>query len=122
MRNLSSPEGADSERLPFDGAQNAAAPHRHLAISVYFEPRAGYRAQRRVRHCPREAVALSGDQRLSVRAWWRYDLAIGKLFEQIRSAVASDRFFVACHADERCEERGISAWKLVTGLEEAELI
>jgi hypothetical protein len=30
-----------------------------------------------------------------------------KLFDQIRSAVANDRFFVAWHADERCEERGI---------------
>jgi hypothetical protein len=29
-----------------------------------------------------------------------------KLFEQIRSAVANDRFFVAWHADERCGERG----------------
>jgi len=27
---------------------------------------------------------------------------MGKLFEQIRSAVANDRFFVAWHADERC--------------------
>ena len=26
---------------------------------------------------------------------------MGKLFEQIRSAVANDRFFVAWHADER---------------------
>ena len=32
---------------------------------------------------------------------------MGKLIEQIRSAVANDRFFVAWHADERCEERGI---------------
>jgi hypothetical protein len=29
---------------------------------------------------------------------------MGKLFEQIRSAVANDRFFVAWHADERCVE------------------
>jgi hypothetical protein len=47
---------------------------------------------------------------------------MGKLFEQIRSAVANDRFFVAWHADERCEERGITAWQLVAGLEEAELV
>jgi hypothetical protein len=33
---------------------------------------------------------------------------MGKLFEQIRSAVANDRFFVAWHAGERCEERGIT--------------
>jgi hypothetical protein len=44
---------------------------------------------------------------------------MGKLFEQIRSAVVNDRFFVAWHADERCEERGITAWQLVAGLEEA---
>ncbi len=49
-------------------------------------------------------------------------MAKGKLFEQIRSAVANDRFFVAWHADERCEERGITAWQLVAGLEEAELV
>jgi hypothetical protein len=47
---------------------------------------------------------------------------MGKLFEQIRSAVGSDRFFVGWHADERCEERGITAWQLVAGLEKAELI
>ena len=48
---------------------------------------------------------------------------MGKLFEQVfRSAVANDRFFVAWHANEECEERGITAWQLVAGLEEAELI
>jgi hypothetical protein len=47
---------------------------------------------------------------------------MGKLFEQIRLAVANDRFFVAWHSDERCEERGITAWQLVAGLEEAELV
>ncbi len=47
---------------------------------------------------------------------------MGKLVEQIRSAVANDRFFVAWHADERCEERGITAWRLVAGLEQAELV
>ena len=33
-----------------------------------------------------------------------------------------DRFFVAWHADERCEEREISAWQLVAGLRDAELL
>jgi hypothetical protein len=47
---------------------------------------------------------------------------MGKLFEQIRSAVANDRFFVAWHADERCEERGITAWQLVAGLEQADVV
>ena len=44
---------------------------------------------------------------------------MGKLFEQIRPAVANDRFFVARQADERCEERGITAWQMIAGLEEA---
>ncbi len=43
---------------------------------------------------------------LSRRASGYCDLAMRKLFEQIRSAVANDRFFVAWHADERCGERG----------------
>jgi hypothetical protein len=47
---------------------------------------------------------------------------MGKLLEQIRSAVAIDRFFAAWHADERCAERGITAWQLVAGLKEAKLI
>lgn len=47
---------------------------------------------------------------------------MGKLFEQIRSAVAADQFFVAWHADERCEERGITAWQIVAGLSDAELL
>ncbi len=47
---------------------------------------------------------------------------MGKLFEQICSAVERDRFFVAWHADERCEERGITAWQLVVGLRDAELV
>jgi hypothetical protein len=51
-----------------------------------------------------------------------YDVAMGKLFEQIRPAVDADRFFVAWHADERCEERGITAWQLIAGLAEAELV
>jgi len=47
---------------------------------------------------------------------------MGRLFEQIRAAVENDRFFVAWHADERWEERGITAWHLVAGLAEAELV
>jgi hypothetical protein len=39
-----------------------------------------------------------------------------------RAAVERDQFFVAWHADERCEERGITAWQLVAGLGEAELV
>ncbi len=47
---------------------------------------------------------------------------MGKLLEKIRSAVEADRFFVAWHADERCEEREITAWQLVAGLAEAVLV
>lgn len=47
---------------------------------------------------------------------------MGRLFEKIRTAVREDRFVVAWHADERCEEREVTAWQLVAGLEEAELV
>jgi hypothetical protein len=47
---------------------------------------------------------------------------MASLFEKIRSAVENDRFFVAWHADERCEERGITAWQLVASLASAELV
>ena len=47
---------------------------------------------------------------------------MGKLFDKIREAVANDRFVVSWHADERCEERGVTAWQLVAGLQDAELI
>jgi hypothetical protein len=47
---------------------------------------------------------------------------MGKLFDRIRAAVSDDRFVVSWHADERCEERGISGWQLVVGLEDAELV
>ncbi|MBI2478707.1 MAG: DUF4258 domain-containing protein [Planctomycetia bacterium] len=44
---------------------------------------------------------------------------MGKLFNKIREAVANDRFVVSWHADERCE---VTAWQLVAGLQDAELI
>jgi hypothetical protein len=47
---------------------------------------------------------------------------MGKLLNKIREAVADDRYSVSWHADERCEERGVTAWQLVAGLERAELI
>lgn len=47
---------------------------------------------------------------------------MGKLFNKIREAVANDRFVVSWHADERCEERGVTAWQLVAGLQDAELV
>jgi hypothetical protein len=59
---------------------------------------------------------------LSLKAWCHYDVALGKPLDQIRTAVANDRFFVAWHADERREERGITAWQLVASLEGAKLV
>lgn len=47
---------------------------------------------------------------------------MGKLFDQIRTAVREDRFWVGWHADEKCEERGVSEWQLVAGLEQAQLV
>jgi hypothetical protein len=47
---------------------------------------------------------------------------MGKLFDQIRSAVREDRFWVGWHADEQCEARGVSEWQLVAGLEAAQLV
>ena len=47
---------------------------------------------------------------------------MGKLFDKIREAVANDRFVVSWHADERCEERGVTAWQLVAGLQDAKLV
>jgi hypothetical protein len=47
---------------------------------------------------------------------------VGKLFEKIRTAIHEDRFVVSWHSDERCEERGVSAWQLVAGIEDAELL
>ena len=46
---------------------------------------------------------------------------MGDLFEKIRAAVREDRFVVSWHADERCEERQVAAWQVVTGLEDAHL-
>ena len=48
--------------------------------------------------------------------------AMGRLLNKIREAAADDRSVVSWHADERCEERGVTAWQLVAGLENAELV
>ncbi|HVC96999.1 MAG TPA: DUF4258 domain-containing protein [Pirellulales bacterium] len=47
---------------------------------------------------------------------------MGAIFDKIRKAVAEDRFIVSWHADERCEEREVTDWQLVAGLQDAELI
>ena len=47
---------------------------------------------------------------------------MGKLYDQIREAVQEDRFIVGWHADEKCEEREVTDWQIVAGLENAELV
>lgn len=51
-----------------------------------------------------------------------YNAAMSRLWEKIRSAVANDRFLVSWHADERFEEREITDWQVITGIEEAEIV
>jgi hypothetical protein len=38
---------------------------------------------------------------------------MGKFLNRIRDAVDNNRFVVTWHADERCEERGVTVWPLV---------
>jgi hypothetical protein len=47
---------------------------------------------------------------------------LGKIFDEIRAAVRDERYLVSWHADERAEERGITAWQIVTELDRAELV
>jgi hypothetical protein len=47
---------------------------------------------------------------------------MGVFFDRIRTAVRDDRYVIAWHADDRCEERSVTAWQLVAGLAEAELV
>ena len=47
---------------------------------------------------------------------------MGRLFDQIRDAVAQDRFVVGNHADDRMRERGIELWQLTAELDEAVLV
>ncbi len=47
---------------------------------------------------------------------------MGKLFDNILAAVESDRSIVSWHADERCEDREVSPWQLVAGIEGALLV
>ena len=47
---------------------------------------------------------------------------MGKLYDQIREAVKEESFIVGWHADERCEEREVTDWQIVMGLEGAELV
>jgi hypothetical protein len=56
------------------------------------------------------------------RSWAGYNHETGRLFERVRSAVANDRYVVGWHADERCEEREVTIWQIVSGLEQATLV
>lgn len=47
---------------------------------------------------------------------------MGALFDKIRVAVENDRFVVGWHADQRCEERGVTPWQLAVDLAEARLL
>jgi len=47
---------------------------------------------------------------------------VSKLLDNIVTAINADRFIVSWHADERCEERGISAWQLAAGIDDALLL
>src|SRR3954453_20966213 len=52
----------------------------------------------------------------------REDAAMGKLLDEIRAAVRDGRYLVSWHADERSEERGVTAWQLVAELDQAALV
>jgi hypothetical protein len=47
---------------------------------------------------------------------------LGKLLDNILAAVRADSFVVSWHADERCEERSVTAWQLVAEIDHAELL
>jgi hypothetical protein len=47
---------------------------------------------------------------------------VGRLYEKIVQAVKNDRFIVSWHADERCEEREITVWQLIAGIDESRLV
>jgi hypothetical protein len=44
------------------------------------------------------------------------------LYDRIKAAVLDDRYLVSWHADERCEDRGVTVWQVVSGLEQAVLV
>ena len=44
------------------------------------------------------------------------------LFELIKEAVRDERYLVSWHADERFEERGVSEWQVIAGIDDAELL
>ncbi|MFI5378932.1 MAG: DUF4258 domain-containing protein [Tepidisphaerales bacterium] len=44
------------------------------------------------------------------------------LFELIKDAVRNERYLVSWHADERFEDRGVSEWQVIAGIDDAELL
>jgi hypothetical protein len=47
---------------------------------------------------------------------------MGRLFDQIRAAVADGRVLVSSHADDAVRERGMVVWQVITGLAEGRLL
>lgn len=47
---------------------------------------------------------------------------MGSLYRKIQDAIRNDRYLISWHADERCEERGITDWQIVAGFADAELV
>jgi hypothetical protein len=47
---------------------------------------------------------------------------MGQLFDTIRQLVAEENYVVGQHASERLEERGITEWQVIAGVEDGELI
>ena len=47
---------------------------------------------------------------------------MGTIYKHIEAAIAADEFLISYHADERLEERGVSAWQVVSGFVEATLV
>ncbi len=47
---------------------------------------------------------------------------MGHLFNTIRQLVAEEKYIIGQHASERLEERGITEWQAVAGLDDGELL
>ena len=47
---------------------------------------------------------------------------MGRLFDQVRAAVAADRYVIGNHADDRLRERGIMGWQVIDGIQAGRLI
>lgn len=47
---------------------------------------------------------------------------MARLYDKIKGAVENDRLLISWHADEKCEERGITAWQVVAGFAQADVV